>query len=349
MSEDPCVGTAGIPQRKLSKESAGGGGTSEDDCEGRGAGEDSLARKDRTPRTGRAASGDTARATERMSEQKNRKKDKRRTSGRTYRDTLRAGPNTQSAGTRGTRDEAALLLLLPATLALGNNVKPKGKGEEQKKLTRADLAVSGAAEGVGAAGAAGAARRERTEREPPVGGRGTDGEGAEPGVEGGAGPAPDPVEGEREEAGRTAGEGICAGERAAGEQEEVRVGGTRTGAGPRELDEVSTESAGVDARRAEGVATGCVTTTGGTGGGATSTGAGTNGGNLSGYASASVIPSGNCATISRITCPPTTQGMSSAQSRVANLTKALWASSLKACSSVSRETSDPRGDCSRRS
>ena len=108
---------------------------SEDDREGRGAGEDSLARKDRTPRTGRAASGDAARATERMSEQKNRKKDKRRTSGRTYRDALRAGPNTQGAGTRGTRDEAALLLLLPATLALGNNVKPKGKGEEQKKLT----------------------------------------------------------------------------------------------------------------------------------------------------------------------------------------------------------------------
>jgi hypothetical protein len=43
---------------------------SEDDREGRGAGEDSLARKDRTPRTGRAASGDAARATERMSEQR---------------------------------------------------------------------------------------------------------------------------------------------------------------------------------------------------------------------------------------------------------------------------------------
>ena len=93
-------------------------------------------------------------------------------------------------------------------LALRNNIKPKGKGEEQKKLTRADLAASGAAEGVGTAGAAGAVRCEQTEREPPIGGRGTDREGAEPGVEGGAGPAPDPVEGEHEEAGRTMGEGV---------------------------------------------------------------------------------------------------------------------------------------------
>ena len=104
---------------------------SEDDREGRGAGEDSLAREDRTLRTGRAARGDAARATGRMSKTKNRKKDKkRRTSGRTYRNALHAGPNTQSAGTRGARDEAALLLLLPATLALRNNVKPKRKAEK---------------------------------------------------------------------------------------------------------------------------------------------------------------------------------------------------------------------------
>ena len=43
---------------------------SEDDREGRGAGEDSLAREDRTLRTGRAARGDAARATGRMSKQR---------------------------------------------------------------------------------------------------------------------------------------------------------------------------------------------------------------------------------------------------------------------------------------
>ena len=48
----------------------------------------------------------------------------------------------------------------------------------------------------------------QTVRELPKGGKGTEGEGAEPGVDGGAGPAPNPTEGEREETGGTTGEGI---------------------------------------------------------------------------------------------------------------------------------------------
>ena len=49
---------------------------SEDDREGRGAGEDSLAREDRTLRTGRATRGDAARATEKLSEQRTRRRTK---------------------------------------------------------------------------------------------------------------------------------------------------------------------------------------------------------------------------------------------------------------------------------
>jgi hypothetical protein len=99
-------------------------------------------------------------------------------------------------------------------------------------------------------------------RELPVEGRGTEGEDAEPGVEGGAGPAPEPVEGERETTGGTTGEDVArAGEATTGEREAVRAGGRRTGEGPRNPDEVSNESAGVDARGAEGDTAGCVTRT----------------------------------------------------------------------------------------
>ena len=181
----------------------------------------------------------------------------------------------------------------------------------------------------------GATRRARTVRELPEGGKGTEGEGAEPGVDGGAEPAPNPTEGECEETGGTTGEGVGAGERAAGERGEVQAGGTRTGVGPRKLDEASKERVGVSAAGAEGDATGCATTTGGTGRGAATTGAGMGGGNSSGYASMRVTPAGNRATTLRITGPPVTQGASSAQSLVAKRIRALWASSLKACSSAS--------------
>ena len=60
-----------------------------------------------------------------------------------------------------------------------------------------------------------------------------------------------------------------------------------------------------------------------------------------------VTPAGNCAMTLRITSPPTNQGASSAQSRVAKWIRASWASLLKACSSTSRKTLDPRGDRSR--
>jgi hypothetical protein len=63
-------------------------------------------------------------------------------------------------------------------------------------------------EEVGATRAAGAARCARTVRELPKGGRGTEGEGVEPGVDEGAGPALNPTEGEREETGGTTGEGV---------------------------------------------------------------------------------------------------------------------------------------------
>ena len=108
----------------------------------------------------------------------------------------------------------------------------------------------------------------------------------------------------------------------------------RTRVGPRKLDEVSKECIGVGTRRAEGDATGCATATGGTRRGVATTGARTGGGNSLGYASRRVTPTGNRAMTLRITDPPITQGVSSAQSRVVKRIRALWASSLKACSST---------------
>ena len=127
---------AGIPKRKLSKDRAGGEDTSGDDRAGRGTDEASFEREDRRPRAERAAGGNKACVARETSDREQARMKKGRTSGGTGGNTLRARFSAQGTRARGACNEATLLLLLPAALALKIDIKETNSRRKEETYSR---------------------------------------------------------------------------------------------------------------------------------------------------------------------------------------------------------------------
>ena len=103
---------------------------------GRGTDEASFEREDRRPRAERAAGGDEARVARETSDKEKARTKKGRTSGGTGGNTLRARFSAQGTRARGACNEATLLLLLPAALALKIDVKETNSRRKEETYSR---------------------------------------------------------------------------------------------------------------------------------------------------------------------------------------------------------------------